>query len=116
MNKRYLYPKNWNSLRCMIIIRDKFCCTICGKYESTLVSKKGKKLSLHVMHLDGNTFNNKYVLDGPVFNNPNNNLASGCPNCHRIYDLNSNNQVHTKIKIANVVVDLSNMASIDLLK
>jgi hypothetical protein len=85
-NQRNKYPLNWQTLRVCILVRDKFCCTICGRSEVSLRSKKMKKIKLHVMHLDGNTFNNLYTLTPPYFNNPNNNLASGCPICHKLFD------------------------------
>jgi 5-methylcytosine-specific restriction endonuclease McrA len=109
MNKRHLYPKNWQSLRLMVIIRDKFCCTICGIHQDKIVSKKGKLIGLHVMHLDGNTFNNAFSPSDPVFNNPNNNLASGCPSCHKMYDKLHNNQEHISKKENHQVIDLASL-------
>lgn len=109
MNKRYLYPKGWEKIRVEIRVRDKYCCTICGREEKTLVSKKGKPLTLHCMHIDGNTYNNKFVLVGPVFNNPDNNLASGCPECHKMFDRLHHNTIHTTIKNTFVVKDLSGL-------
>jgi 5-methylcytosine-specific restriction endonuclease McrA len=107
MNKRYKYPKNWNALRTIIIIRDKFSCSICGIKESHILSIKGLKRSLHVMHLDGNTYNNQYVLEGELFNNPNNNLASGCPECHKLYDRQWNGTIIVKYKKNHQIVDLT---------
>lgn len=107
MNKRHLYPKNWLKLRVMILIRDGFCCTICGIHESKITDRKGKQRSLHVMHLDGNTFNNKYTLTGEVFNNPLNNLASGCPFCHYIYDLHHNKPPVFSKKENHQIIDMN---------
>lgn len=109
MNKRHLYPKNWNSLKLIIRIRDRFSCQICGKKESEIYSKKGKKLSLHVMHLDGNTFNNKYVASGSLFNNVENNLVSGCPSCHRLYDRRNGIPENYTKKQNHQIIDLSNI-------
>lgn len=114
MNKRYLYPKGWEKIRVIIRVRDNFTCTICGIHESKLVSKNGKPLTLHCMHLDGNTFNNKYVLVGEIFNNPDNNLASGCPFCHKLYDRQHHNTEHVKYKPATIVKDLSNLIQLIL--
>lgn len=107
MNNRHKYPKNWEQLRVLIKIRDGFKCTICGKKESELSDKKGKPVSLHVMHLDGDTFNNQYTTDGKIFNNPKNNLASGCPFCHRVFDQRLGNNKKYVMKQNHVVVDLS---------
>lgn len=107
MNNRYKYPKNWEQLRVLILIRDKFICQICSIHQSKLLSKKGKKVSLHIMHLDGNTFNNNYVLQGSIFNNPLNNLASGCPRCHSMYDNSKFVHKEYKKKHNYSIIDLS---------
>jgi len=107
MNKRYLYPKDWNILRVKILIRDKFCCTICGIEEVKILSYKGTHRSLHVMHIDGNTKNNKYVLEGELFNNPDNNLASGCPECHKLFDRIHNSPPVYRKKENHVMLDMS---------
>lgn len=107
MNNRKQYPKNWEQLRVLIKIRDKFTCTICGKKESELRTKKGKPTSLHCMHLDGNSYNNVYTLAGDVFNNVDNNLASGCPDCHRLYDRRNNVVSKYVVKQNHQIIDLS---------
>jgi len=112
MNNRKLYPKNWQTLRLLIILRDEFRCTICGIQQYNIRSKSGKKMSLSVMHLDGNTFNNEYVLIPPWFNNPLNNLASACPSCHRIFDQQNGNISAFKKRENHTIVDLSNMAGL----
>jgi hypothetical protein len=109
MNHRYKYPRNWNSLKMIIRVRDSFRCTICGIHENQIVSSKGKKLSLHCMHIDGNSYNNNYTMDGPIFNNNDNNLASGCPTCHRLFDAQFNNQYVVKKKQNHQVLDMSNL-------
>jgi 5-methylcytosine-specific restriction endonuclease McrA len=104
MRNRWKYPKNWQQLRVIIIIRDKFCCTICGIHESKIKDAKGRRRSLHVMHLDGNTMNNKYTEDKNYFNNPDNNLASGCPKCHKLYDTQYNTSYKSNPKFKAEVV------------
>lgn len=107
MRNRHLYPKNWEKLRVLIKIRDEFRCTICGKKESELKDKNGRNVSLHVMHIDGNTFNNVYTTDANIFNNPNNNLASGCPSCHRLLDQRNGSNKNYRVKQNFQVIDLS---------
>ena len=107
MNKRELYPKNWEQLRVLIKIRDGYCCTICGKKESELRTKNNKPTSLHVMHLDGNTFNNQYNPEVNIFNDENNNLASGCPTCHRLYDRRHGYDKKYTVKQNHQIVDMS---------
>lgn len=107
MNNRKQYPKNWEQLRVLIKIRDQFKCTICDKKESELRTKKGKPASLHCMHLDGDTYNNKYTLAGNVFNNDDNNLATGCPECHRLYDRRNNVSSKYVVKQNHQIVDMS---------
>jgi len=107
MNNRHLYPKNWQELRTLIRIRDEFQCTICGKKETELRTKKGNPTSLHVMHLDGDTFNNDYTTDGNIFNNEYNNLACGCPECHRIYDQRNGNNNRYVVKENHQIIDLT---------
>lgn len=106
MNHRYKYPKNWDQLRVIILIRDNFTCTICGKHQDEIFDTKGKNRSLHIMHLDGNTYNNKYVLDGSVYDNPDNNLASGCYRCHRLYDIQFKQSYSSNKKVNHQVVGL----------
>lgn len=107
MNNRKQYPKNWEQLRVLIKLRDEYKCTICGKKESELRTKKGKPTSLHVMHLDGDSFNNEYTVDGIIFNNPYNNLASGCPDCHRLYDRRNNVNSKYVVKENHQIVDMN---------
>jgi 5-methylcytosine-specific restriction endonuclease McrA len=76
MKNRKNYPKDWERIRFTILQRDMFKCQLCGIAEKNLFSRKGKKLSLHIMHLDGNTFNNSPL-----------NLLSGCPSCHCRHDI-----------------------------
>lgn len=109
MNKRSIYPKNWEYLRMVIKVRDNNKCQICGIEGDKVVSKKGKLVGLHCMHLDGNTYNNKYILNGVIFNNSENNLAMGCPTCHKMYDRQNNNQEHVTKKENAIVLDMSNL-------
>lgn len=107
MNNRNKYPKNWEQIRLVILLRDQFCCCLCGIHQSNIVNSKGKFASLHVMHLDGNSFNNVFVLNGNVFNNSDNNLASGCPTCHRIYDRQFGYDHWVNKKQNHQIVDMS---------
>src|SRR3970040_3190201 len=108
-NKRNKYPKNWLQLRIVILVRDKFTCTICGNSKSYIRDEKGKKISLHVMHLDGNSFNNVFTLAPPYFGNPNNNLASGCPSCHKLYDAQLGNKHNQHVVKNKQNINLSNI-------
>lgn len=108
-NKREIYPLNWQQVRIVILIRDRFCCTICGSDFTKFGSYKIRSKKLHVMHLDGNTFNNKYTLTGSIFNTSDNNLASGCNVCHRLYDAQLGNKIVPKGLVNNQVVHISSL-------
>jgi len=55
------YPRNWKSLRKLVLDRDGHKCTVC----------KRRDVSLHIHHVDKNTKNNKLS-----------NLETKCNQCH----------------------------------
>jgi 5-methylcytosine-specific restriction endonuclease McrA len=61
------YPRNWNSLRRHVYVRDRHCCTACGR-------KGGRKVALHAHHVVPLSRGGRNTLD---------NLVTLCGDCHR---------------------------------